>query len=415
MNVEHNKLYELLCEFDDICSKEKIEYFLTGEALLRAVTKSALPDSVGYINVIMDCSNVKKFIKAAAGRKDRALEYWGNAPEYPDFSVRYVDEKSLCIDVTDYENYKAHGMFVEISILRGQYPADDKSRKIEAIEKGLAQSLAGGSTAEPELKQYKRATMLLGKAKVMDRLFNYICRNCKGPKSKGKGYYGTYDITLAEGKALTLSASYFAGGGTGVNLDGREFRGPRFVVSFLNKAYKGRLTPMDDGYVMEGRQAGFDRLIVRAGVPYAEYFKNLAGDEAGLEELRCLAQDAENIKAQRKSYRRKAARDWKAVRAADYRYKMWEYYTEDRKAEIRKLYEAGDQEGLRGAFRPYTESLDEAAEDNIVFSFDEEMLDIYYDMLAHFGLNRRMDAMIQGMPKSHENEVIQEREGGCHE
>ena len=73
MNVEHNKLYELLCEFDDICSKEKIEYFLTGEALLRAVTKSALPDSVGYINVIMDCSNVKKFIKAAAGRKDRAL------------------------------------------------------------------------------------------------------------------------------------------------------------------------------------------------------------------------------------------------------------------------------------------------------------------------------------------------------
>lgn len=416
MNIEHDRLYELLCEFDDICSKEKIEYFLTGEALLCAVTKGVLPDTMGYVNVIMDCANVKKFIKAAAGRKDRTLDYWGNDPDYPDFSVRYVDEKSLCIDVTDYENYKAHGMFVAISILRGKFPTDDKSQKIEAIEKGRAQYLTGGSeTTGRELKQYKRATMILGKAKVMDRLFNYICRKCKGPKSKGKGYYGTYDITFAEGKGLTLSASYFARGGAKASLDGREFPGPRFVVSFLNKAYKGRLTPMDDGYVMEGKAAGFDRLIVRAGVSYADYFQSLAGDEAGLKGLRQLAQDAEKIKDQRKGYRKKAAHDWKAVRAADYRYKMWEFYTEDRKTEIRKLHEAGDYKGLRRAFGPYTDALEEAAESNIVFSFDEEMLDIYYDMMAHFGLNKRMDAMIQGMPKSHEKKVEQEREGGCHE
>jgi hypothetical protein len=391
LNAEQKKILEMLSDFDDICCANKIRYFLADETLLYGVCEGAIQERPAYGSVVMTAANCRKFIKAfgGSGSSDRKLEYWGNSETYPDFSVRYIDEMSLSIDVFDHASYHSHGMYVEISILRGDYPKDKEAEKMAELEK------------DPGAVRF-------GRQKQLSRLFDYICDNCSKAHSTGRGLTGTYTLAFGQGKPKTVSAGYFSGDGS-CRIYGREFPVPAHPEYFLKKMMPGRLAFDGKSCKIVGSNAERDHFIVDGEIPYEEYLREIAGDSARMEALGEIKKKLDSVREARKPYAKKASRDWNAVTRADLRFKLWEVFKPE-KDKIIAMHEAGDYEGLMAAFEPYTRAMAEYEKKKLVFSFDNDLLEIYYDLLAYQGNFEEIDRMITYMPKSHLEPVDPERQ-----
>ena len=106
MSKEQVKLFELLKEFDALCREVGVQYFLTGETLKYALEKESIGPNAAYASVLMTGDNCRAFIDAfeQKGLSDRELDYWGNNPTYPDFTLRYVASDTTAFDMLDYLN-----------------------------------------------------------------------------------------------------------------------------------------------------------------------------------------------------------------------------------------------------------------------------------------------------------------------
>ena len=176
MNKEQIKVFELIKEFDVFCKENKIKYCLSGDTLMYGVAKGSIsPRPYGGF-VIMTGENCRRFIDAFQTKKpdNRELEYWGNSPAYPNYSVRYIASDTTSFSVMECLNYQCHGLFVEIQILRGENKKKETVRKI-ALERGMALNAYSTKTKTAKIrrkkdiladKYYQSVSTIKGKKKI---------------------------------------------------------------------------------------------------------------------------------------------------------------------------------------------------------------------------------------------------------
>ena len=394
MNKEQAKLFELLEEFDVLCRESGVQYFLTGETLKHALENGSIGPNAAYASVLMTGDNCRKFMDALTkkGYSNRELDYWGNNPTYPDFTLRYVASDTTAFDMTDYLNYRAHGMYIEVEILRG-FVKSRKAGTMRALERVAVISALGedpdsywtfDSKEKMDKLYYRVSKMLRGEAGIRRKLFEFFSKECCKPSARGM-YSVCHNGNVIKG----IPKEIFEGEIHECVINGRAFPIPSDCEKFIRKA--GVKSP--ETFVIDTERAYTD-VIESAGLATDDFRKIHEAD------LRF----ADNEKAKKK-YFAVARRDWQVVMQTDARFRMWKEYM-PRKESLLKMYEAGNYEGLSEEFKEYDEEMDKILAYKRSFSFDNELLDVYIHTLRHNGQNEKADNVIRWMPESHLKDIV---------
>jgi len=116
------KLMDLFLEFDNICRIIGCSYIAAGPVI--SIINSKKFSNFNEIQVFMQPKAMLKFLNHVEGnaREDREVEYYGSNPDYPAFSIRYIDKTTTFIDASTPDLYKKDGMCIEILPIRDTKP-----------------------------------------------------------------------------------------------------------------------------------------------------------------------------------------------------------------------------------------------------------------------------------------------------
>lgn len=393
MNKEQAKLFELLEEFDAMCRENGVQYFLTGETLKYALEKDSIGPNAAYASVLMTGDNCRAFIDAFEQKdlSNRELDYWGNNPTYPDFTLRYVASDTTAFDMLDYLNYRAHGMYIEVEILRG-FVKSRKAGTMRALERVAVISALGeypesywtfDSKEKMDKLYYRAAKVFRGEAGIRRDLFEFFSKECYKPSARGM-YSVCHNGNVIKG----IPKELFEGEIHECVINGRAFPMPSDCELLLRKA--GVKSP--ESFVIDSERAYTD-VIESAGLAEEDFRKIHDAD------LRF----ADNERSKKEHFA-VARRDWQVVMQTDARFRMWKEYM-PRKDSILKMYEAGDYESLSEELRDYDEEMGKILSFKRSFSFDNELHDVYIHTLLHKGEKEKAENIIRWMPKSHLKEI----------
>ena len=111
----HNVLFDLLCEFDRICKKHNIEYFLDSGTALGAVRHGGFIPWDDDIDVGMIRSEYERFLKVAAEEAgpDYFLLTKETEPAYFKYHAKLVKKHTIFPEPYT-KNYKHRGIFIDI-------------------------------------------------------------------------------------------------------------------------------------------------------------------------------------------------------------------------------------------------------------------------------------------------------------
>lgn len=121
-------ILKLLHEFDEMCRKENIPYFLGGYLAAEAVELGTFAPECCTRYVVMHPSDRNRLIEAVKkyAKSDRVLESFESNSDYADFSMRYCDISTTLFDVRTEGFYKYHGLNLTIYFVR---PAESNKWK----------------------------------------------------------------------------------------------------------------------------------------------------------------------------------------------------------------------------------------------------------------------------------------------
>lgn len=115
LNKLHKVLFDLLCEFDRICKKHNIEYFLDSGTALGAVRHGGFIPWDDDIDVGMIRSEYERFLKIAA--KETSSDYFlltkETDPAYLKYHAKLV-KKGTIFPEPGTDGYKHRGIFIDI-------------------------------------------------------------------------------------------------------------------------------------------------------------------------------------------------------------------------------------------------------------------------------------------------------------
>lgn len=413
MDRIQTRVFELLKEFDALCRENGISYCLNGETLFYGLSTGSIgPNPCGAF-VIMTGDNCRKLIAAFDEKKpaDREIEYWGNSPDYPDYTLRYVASDTTSFNIIDYLNYKSHGLFIEVSILRGKSRGRE-NRMNNAIERGImlnARNEATGMSEKSGRKAilsdgiYKARSIFGGKTALKKKTFDYFSSECAKPAPNGKGISGTY-LFYYRGKLIKdVSQNYFDNLST-CEIEEVAFPAPRSPRAFLRKVFGGKYkytAAQGDWYDDNHQYSTFS--IVDADTPYAEAFSCMDLSKEDFEKIYKAKMRIDSINAENKANNKIAREDWATVQQTGARFRMWKKYMPMKK-EILELSAAGEYKKLKEIFEEYTNELAGVGMKRS-FSFDNEIFDAYIDMLEHLGKFGEADRLLRYLPKSHLDDI----------
>ena len=172
MNQVQEKIFTLLTEIDSVCNSNNIDYYLCADTALFAFKTSELHRDAYSAQIAIASEDTSRFLKAMKETDERIVECWKNNENYPDFSLRYVDKKSLCFNLNDHKANKFNGIFVHIAIIRKR-PSIKKKNFI--IENGI--NFNSGAPQGRRLKKmgvtllFKLIMLFSGKKKFVRNYF----------------------------------------------------------------------------------------------------------------------------------------------------------------------------------------------------------------------------------------------------
>lgn len=231
----------LLDEFSSICETNKLKFNLAW---------GPVPMGSGVVMTSADCKKFIEVVKSSTS-ENRAIDSWIDNPDYPDQTVRYVGLDSTAYNIIDFNNYKYHGIFVEINIARNKN--ESLSGKQEAAVETLLKNSAVGFTKPGQVKMqsvkemfYKRA---LSKAGSIDALKNQtITKLLAGPEVP------VNEKTIKNYKVKKYSADYMNNSIVEEDIDSRMLFGDdKFVESINSQLEEARKLRYDiDAFKKKG-------------------------------------------------------------------------------------------------------------------------------------------------------------------
>lgn len=413
MNKEQTMMFEFMKEFDAFCSDNEIKYCLSGESLLYGFSYGRIEPKPFFGSVIMTAANCRKFIEAFNAKKPagRELEYWGNSENYPEYSVRYVNSNTTSFNLLDFLNYKTHGMFIEIQILR-----NNKQKKggesIRALERGIIENAYSTTIKAPRKmskKQaiacdyYKAKCLIKGKLGVRKAVFDYLMKENSKPETTNKGVGGVYRFTN-RGKNISEVSQYYFDKLETCEIEGYHFPVPSNTRALIHKMYEDRYSYSEDGDQVIDDTSYAENSIIDVKMPYAEAIKEMGINKTEILELIKSKERIEEINIANRPNNKIFKSDWATVLQTDARFRMWKHYM-PLKDEILRLHEEQDWDALEKLFVEYTRELRALKGSNRSFSFDNDILKIYIQLLEIRGDFEEADRVYNQLPKSHFEEI----------
>ena len=417
MNRTQEYILGILKDFDEMCSRNDIEYFLFRDSLMYGISAGSLGPKPYCASVIMTGDNAAKLADAFSREKpeNRILDYWGNNENYPDYSMRYSDTESTDFNVMDFSCYKAHGVYVDISILRGEKKKSKDCRQALLLERGVLLDSQNEKTTVtiPKNKYdaeavaaYNLMKLRKGRGGIRKDLFKFFSEKCCRPRSRAKGVSGYYSVVMSPRKTSEIPQNYFRHCSY-CTIGDHRFPVPADARALVSKLHPNRYTAGKNGDSVSDSFSYVENCIIDIDVPFRDMFDSGLMSKEDLEAFRRKKLKVDMLIRSNRGNKKITKDDLGIVAQTDYRYKMHEYYMPLKEGML-KMLEEGDFDSLKTAFGPYEERLDELLRDDKSFSFDNDLLDAYLRLLDHEGDLDRIDRILRFLPKNHleQNELM---------
>lgn len=111
MNKKQKVILSLLQEIDEICRRNKIEYYLSPRLTLCAVEGHPFPQNPMFGVVLMKTADMERFRLAVDEdpREKRALESMKSHKWFSGFYLRYTNTDTLCLNLGQHQRLRISG------------------------------------------------------------------------------------------------------------------------------------------------------------------------------------------------------------------------------------------------------------------------------------------------------------------
>lgn len=373
LRKEQQVILSLLEEIDEICQKEKIDYYLSPRLTLCAVTGQPFPQNPLFGVVLMKVGEMERFRLAAEERltTGRALESMKTHKWFPGFYLRYENTETLCINLDAGRDYEFPGLGINILPLRTEISTGKIRRQNTMEESGWLQ-LMDSYSGEPGAKAFLSKTAiwlrsLLGQERLGAKLYDNFCIRQQNPDADA--------YILKRRKLTTVFPAVIFSRTKRVTLEGKSFQVPFDTEGYLKAGYgPDYLKETEPPYVQA------TQMVVSARVSYEQFRQEAEGlDKLVLERIRKGRKQARARK--RKEYFNEC---WEYACFCGARMNMGVTYKKKRDY-IRNLYKNEDYLTLEKVFKPYSKMMQKCLLKEEVFMEDEEIFEIYMDVLEKTG------------------------------
>lgn len=373
MKKEQEVIISLLKEIDEICRKNKIDYYLSPRLTLCAVDNRPFPLNPLYGVVLMKTEDMERFraITEENPGKGRALESMHNHKWFPGFYLRYINTDTLCFNMEAGRDYANPGLGVNILPLRSKIPAGMQSRLNTMEEAGWLQ-LCDSWNEERNMRTWLskvsiRLRSMAGQGGLARKLYRHFVKRQQGLQPQEY-------ILKRRKQTLVFPAGIFEKPAR-LTLEGEEFQVPGKIREYLTISY-------GENYLKDQESA------------YEQSAQMIVSARVSCEQFRLANADLDTFAKERIRLGRKKARSRKY---GEYIRWCWDYacfcgnrmnlgtlYTK-KKDYIKNLYKNEDYRTLENEFKPYTKMMQASLEKGEVFAQDAEIFDIYMDVLDKTG------------------------------
>ncbi|MCR4711003.1 MAG: hypothetical protein K5707_01780 [Clostridia bacterium] len=393
MTKIQTELLLLLKEFDQVCDKLQVNYFLIENLLLYSHLKK---DMAGYeADVVMLYRDFKKLKAYVEGGNlpEREIEGLHDNPQMPGLYFRYVKSDSLLMDLDYYNVYTKFGIAINIHILR----TCGRAEKLMARgEKELFRAVQNRVPGEVNEKRFwvKHAPMV---KPVSFKLLERVALKSTERPSR---------IKLPQGKKMDFPEDYFS------EFQIRDFYGYPLktvvkIEDFLIRRY-GRNWRKAKGRVLKENYM----VAANPNLPYRKYLQgtdlSVLNKEFFRERKRYLTVNAREVVPLNKQERY----GWNVLFFTENRIKLARKY-EPLKEQILREWDAGNHDKAMLMLKDYREKLEEYQKKELTLYFDEELFRIcltWYRENERFALADKLEA---GLITQHlEGEAAEPEESG---
>ena len=344
MNKKQKVILSLLQEIDEICRRNKIEYYLSPRLTLCAVEGHPFPQNPMFGVVLMKTADMERFRLAVDEdpREKRALESMKSHKWFSGFYLRYTNTDTLCLNLDNTRDYAFPGIGVSIFPLRTPAASVKAERRLSRDENAWTE-LCHINYADRNFRSRVNRTimrlqcMITGRQGQAAHLYDRLVRSCQQP--------GANKYILKRRKQTTIFPAEIFAQSKRVTLEGAELQVPAKTAEYLTISYgKNYKDAKEPRYVTP------IALVVSARVSYTQFWKESGNFEKYCKERMNLGVSYEKQK--------------------DY---------------IKNLYKNEDYMTLERVFRPYFKMMQKSLQKNELFAEDEEIFDIYVDVLEKTG------------------------------
>lgn len=371
-----NKILQLMQEIDEICSREKINYFLGGYLAAEAAELGKFAPECCSANIIMHPADRERFIKAVNKSLpvERILESFENNADYADFSLRYCDVNSIFFDLRTEGFYNYHAVNITVYFVRPEL----KNKFLNKFYTGLNAAIEANAFSKfyyniSEKKNIagffaKLLFLCIGKKHVKSLVWKLIYQpENKNPLIKGsiKDYWFKLlklpELNFRDYQAVQLNNRCFR-----IPVNYKEYIKPQINANWNNGSPVGRLLKGNIIAEFDISSENFLKKLVNLKLKNS-YFKN----------WHKLAR-SNNICSKEASYGFNYS--WNMAMQSFERIRLWKKYAPQKNAII-SLYKTEQYEKLELVLDEYIQSLKQNISKGIAIIFDAEIFRITWDVL----------------------------------
>lgn len=393
--------YELLIEIDKMCRSNGIEYTLAGKTLWAAKNYQVFDNEEFPPKIAMTPQNAEKFISIIEKEmpRNRTIKYLGNSIEHSKYSVHYYNTETAFLDL--FFPQRTEGLYIDISILR-QRDRRRINRTIERVNEIVNYQIyddikAKGDRLNSILLGMNIVKKLFGGKEFRKKHFEHYIKNIQN----GDGKY--YEV----GKGRLRKALYY--------LPGRIFK------SYSDaKVYDYEfMTVMDTGGYFRNwkTEEKMEDLNLSKRKLLPRYIANTSMSAESLKKLLNFGEedrikweeysDAGVLRRGGMERRRPFQRAYDLLNLTHTRFKLAEAYS-NTKDSVVKAYEIRDYSCLEELLKEYDLLARVYVKKRLGLCFDNEILNIYIDLLNEKGEKKLARKIKRFVPKEHLNIMINE-------
>lgn len=266
----HSAEFKILCDFDRVCRKNNLTYFLCSGTLLGSVRHKGFIPWDDDIDVCMPIKDYKKFCKIANKELDSKFFFQNYQTDFCYwFFGKIRMNNTTCIE-KGWENKKIHqGVWIDLFPIIGVYADDKKNQKLNRIQNRLKKllKLKFDSLSGKKVGGGKRTLIRFVPVSLIRKCVSLCTFFIHRPHTKFEQccyLWGTCEISNRFKSTLFQDL-------TELQFEGESFYVPKAWDEILTKEYGDYMTPPPP----DKRNGGDHEIsIVDLSKDYKEYIKN---------------------------------------------------------------------------------------------------------------------------------------------